>query len=84
MRKFQRPAEICARNLPQPVGTKAALIFCGGNDFRVTLTMGRLFGDHCSPISDTTILSSTGAECAPFRNENQLTEGGIFGIMTKL
>lgn len=22
-----------------------------------------LFGDHCSPISDTTILSSTGAEC---------------------
>ena len=24
---------------------------------------GGLFGDHCSPISDTTILSSTGAEC---------------------
>lgn len=68
----------------------------GGNDFRVALTMGYLFGalvlmalaipmahafsipyataagavlsgglfgDHCSPISDTTILSSTGAEC---------------------
>lgn len=24
---------------------------------------GGLFGDHCSPISDTTILSSTGAQC---------------------
>lgn len=24
---------------------------------------GGLFGDHCSPISDTTILSSTGAKC---------------------
>src|SRR5699024_7416434 len=24
---------------------------------------GGIFGDHCSPISDTTILSSTGAGC---------------------
>ncbi|MEG0853325.1 MAG: Na+/H+ antiporter NhaC family protein, partial [Angelakisella sp.] len=24
---------------------------------------GSVFGDHCSPISDTTILSSTGAGC---------------------
>ena len=24
---------------------------------------GSVFGDHCSPISDTTILSSAGAEC---------------------
>ena len=24
---------------------------------------GGLFGDHCSPISDTTVLSSAGAEC---------------------
>ncbi|MGI6722141.1 MAG: Na+/H+ antiporter NhaC family protein [Anaerovoracaceae bacterium] len=24
---------------------------------------GSVFGDHCSPISDTTILSSTGAYC---------------------
>ena len=24
---------------------------------------GSVFGDHCSPISDTTILSSTDAEC---------------------
>ena len=25
---------------------------------------GSVFGDHCSPISDTTILSSTGAGCS--------------------
>jgi Na+/H+ antiporter NhaC len=24
---------------------------------------GAIFGDHCSPISDTTIMSSTGAQC---------------------
>ena len=24
---------------------------------------GSVYGDHCSPISDTTILSSTGADC---------------------
>ena len=34
----------------------------------VTVTLastlaGAVFGDHCSPISDTTILSSTGAGC---------------------
>lgn len=27
---------------------------------------GGLFGDHCSPISETTILSSTGAGCSQF------------------
>ncbi len=27
---------------------------------------GSVFGDHCSPISDTTILSSTGARCHHF------------------
>ncbi|MCL1874123.1 MAG: Na+/H+ antiporter NhaC family protein [Clostridiales bacterium] len=25
---------------------------------------GAIFGDHCSPISDTTIMSSTGAQCS--------------------
>ncbi len=28
-----------------------------------TVLTGAIFGDHCSPISDTTILSSMGAEC---------------------
>ena len=34
---------------------------------------GSVYGDHCSPISDTTILSSTGAECQHIRHvETQL------------
>lgn len=41
-------------------GLTGALIFCGGNPFAAVHSM---IGDHCSPISDTTILSSTGAEC---------------------
>ena len=34
---------------------------------------GSVYGDHCSPISDTTILSSTGSECRHIRHvETQL------------
>ncbi|MBO5551646.1 MAG: Na+/H+ antiporter NhaC family protein [Lachnospiraceae bacterium] len=29
---------------------------------------GSVFGDHCSPISDTTILASTGADCVHIRH----------------
>ncbi|MFV0575119.1 MAG: Na+/H+ antiporter NhaC family protein [Vibrio sp.] len=41
----------------------------GATDLALMLPMlsavlaGAVFGDHCSPISDTTILSSTGARC---------------------
>ncbi|MCV5374092.1 Na+/H+ antiporter NhaC family protein, partial [Escherichia coli] len=41
----------------------------GATDIALMLPMlsavlaGAVFGDHCSPISDTTILSSTGARC---------------------
>ncbi|MGF1686671.1 Na+/H+ antiporter NhaC family protein [Photobacterium japonica] len=41
----------------------------GATDITLILPMlaavlaGSVFGDHCSPISDTTILSSTGARC---------------------
>ena len=28
-----------------------------------SILSGSVMGDHCSPISDTTILSSTGAQC---------------------
>lgn len=48
-----------------PISIDFALIF----DPEITLLMiaavlaGAVFGDHCSPISDTTILSSTGAQC---------------------
>ena len=41
----------------------------GATDLALILPMlsavlaGSVFGDHCSPISDTAILSSTGAHC---------------------
>ena len=49
---------------------------------------GSVFGDHCSPISDTTILSSTGASCEHIRHvETQLpyaltvAAAGAFGYL---
>lgn len=44
-----------------------------GNTNLLTVTLaavlgGSVFGDHCSPISDTTILSSTGADCDHLRH----------------
>lgn len=43
---------------------------------------GSIFGDHCSPISDTTVLSSAGAQCNHLRHvatqmPYALTVGGI-------
>ncbi|GAA4886408.1 hypothetical protein GCM10023333_19720 [Ferrimonas pelagia] len=43
---------------------------------------GGLFGDHCSPISETTILASTGADCDQFEHVRTqlpcaLLNGGI-------
>nr|NLA77344.1 Na+/H+ antiporter NhaC family protein [Clostridiales bacterium] len=47
-----------------PIGTS---IFAG-NQSRMLVSVsaclaGAVCGDHCSPISDTTIMASTGAEC---------------------
>lgn len=43
---------------------------------------GGLFGDHCSPISDTTILSSTGAECDLVEHiKTQLPYAAVNGII---
>lgn len=42
--------------IPMAVGLDAHLLVCIG-----AVLSGGIFGDHCSPISDTTILSSTGA-----------------------
>lgn len=44
--------------LPMAVHLDADLIVTIG-----AVLSGGLFGDHCSPISDTTILSATGASC---------------------
>lgn len=44
--------------IPMAYGLDAPLLVCIG-----AVLSGGLFGDHCSPISDTTILSSMGANC---------------------
>jgi Na+/H+ antiporter NhaC len=40
------------------VGGPALMLLCIG-----AVLEGAIFGDHCSPISDTTVLSSLGARC---------------------
>ncbi len=44
--------------IPMALGLDAHMIVCIG-----AVLSGGMFGDHCSPISDTTVLSSTGAGC---------------------
>ena len=47
-----------------PIGIP--LIFAVGGNIPAAIAAvlaGGIFGDHCSPISDTTVLSSTGASC---------------------
>ena len=55
-------------------------MLCAGSEGAVILIptlgatlAGSVYGDHCSPISDTTILASTGAQCEHLRHvETQL------------
>lgn len=43
---------------------------------------GSVYGDHCSPISDTTILSSTGAQCKHIRHvETQIPYATMVAII---
>ncbi len=49
--------------LPAAVATGAPVEVCIG-----AVLSGGLFGDHCSPISETTILSATGAGCDQFEH----------------
>jgi len=44
----------------------------GGNPFLAAAAVlsGGTFGDHCSPISDTTIMSSIGAGCDHMKHVN--------------
>ena len=43
---------------------------------------GSVYGDHCSPISDTTILSSTGAQCPHIRHvETQLPYATLVAVV---
>ena len=44
---------------------------------------GGLFGDHCSPISDTTVLASMGADCPHIKHvETQLSYAILTGTIT--
>ena len=43
---------------------------------------GSVYGDHCSPISDTTILASTGAACEHIRHvETQLPYATLVAVV---
>ena len=43
---------------------------------------GSVYGDHCSPISDTTILASTGARCAHIRHvETQIPYATLVAVI---
>ena len=43
---------------------------------------GSVYGDHCSPISDTTILASTGADCMHIRHvETQLPYATLVAVV---
>lgn len=43
---------------------------------------GSVYGDHCSPISDTTILASTGARCAHIRHvETQIPYATLVAVV---
>jgi len=43
---------------------------------------GAIFGDHCSPISDTTILSSTGASCPHLEHVATQIPYAVFAMIT--
>lgn len=51
-----------ADNMAEAVMTSLMLSTVGA------ILAGSIFGDHCSPISDTTVLSSAGAECNHLRH----------------
>lgn len=43
---------------------------------------GSVYGDHCSPISDTTILSSTGAKCEHIKHvETQIPYATLVAVI---
>ncbi len=55
--------------VPLAVAMGAGVGFHGGDDYTILLGVvssimaGSIFGDHCSPISDTTVLSSMASAC---------------------
>lgn len=63
--------------IPTAVAIDAPLLVCIG-----AVLSGGLFGDHCSPISETTILSSTGAGCEQYEHfRTQLPYAVLNGVI---
>ncbi|MBU1928062.1 sodium:proton antiporter [bacterium] len=62
---------------PMAVGMDANIALCLG-----AVISGGVFGDHCSPISDTTIISSMAAECEVIEHvKTQLPYALISGLI---
>jgi Na+/H+ antiporter NhaC len=63
--------------VPMAVGMDANVALCIG-----AVISGGVFGDHCSPISDTTIISSMAAECEVIEHvKTQLPYALISGLI---
>ena len=63
-------------------------MICSGNGAYILIPAlgatlaGSIYGDHCSPISDTTILSSTGAQCEHIRHvETQIPYATLVAVI---
>jgi Na+/H+ antiporter NhaC len=66
--------------VPMAVGVDADVALAMG-----AVISGGVFGDHCSPISDTTIISSLAADCKVLEHvKTQLPYALICGILTTL
>ncbi len=63
--------------IPMAVGMDANIALCIG-----AVISGGVFGDHCSPISDTTIISSLAADCEVIEHvKTQLPYALISGVI---
>ena len=74
-----------------PIAAPLAFNFAGGNVTLIVLATvaavagGGVFGDHCSPLSDTTILASTGAAADHIDHvKTQIPYAGLAAILASL
>ena len=80
-----------------PIVISVCLSFYGGEDFEfgifyasiASVLSGAVLGDHCSPISDTTVLSSMATGCNHINHVNSqltycLVSGGIAVLLILL
>jgi len=66
--------------VPMAVGMDANIALCIG-----AVISGGVFGDHCSPISDTTIISSMASDCEVIEHvKTQIPYALISGVIALL